>query len=288
MRVFVEAARPKTLGAGVVPVLVGTAAAHHFIAWRFGCALVAAVAVQIAVNYANDYFDAVRGVDTHERLGPRRLTASGLVSPAKMRLATGLALAVASVPGLALAWALGPQVIVVGLFCFAAALGYSGGPRPFASLGLGEVFVFAFFGLVGTVGAAYVQTSHLMGLAVALSVPVGFLAAAILLANNIRDVDTDATAGKRTLAVRIGRQRAVTLYAGLMIGAFVVAVGTAAAYWTWGPLVTLVAAPLVVKPIALVRTRRDGPGLIRALVGTARVQLAFGGLLAVGVWAAFA
>jgi len=155
VQVFVEAARPKTLGAGVVPVLVGTAAVHRFIPWRFGAALVAAVAVQVAVNYANDYFDAVRGVDTVARMGPRRVTAAGLVTAAQMRLAIALALAVASVPGLALAAVIGPQVIVVGALSFAAALGYSGGPRPFGAIGLGEVFVFVFFGLVGTVGAIW-------------------------------------------------------------------------------------------------------------------------------------
>src|SRR5438094_281843 len=131
---FWEAARPKTLGAGVVCVLVGTAAAGSFIAWRFAAAMVASVAVQVAVNYANDYFDAVKGVDTVHRTGPRRVTSAGLVTPGQMRLATGVALGVASVPGLALAAALGPQVIVVGLFCFAAALGCSGGPKTFAWL----------------------------------------------------------------------------------------------------------------------------------------------------------
>ena len=288
MRVYFEAARPRTLVAGVVPVLAGTAAAAHFIAWRFACALIAAVAVQVAVNYANDYFDFVHGVDTHDRLGPRRLTASGLISPARMQLATALALGVASVPGLALAWVLGPQVIVVGLLCFAAALGYSGGPKPFASLGLGEVFVFVFFGLVGTVGSAYVQTRQILGLAVAVSIPVGFLAAAILLVNNIRDVDTDGAAGKRTLAVRIGRDRAVTLFGGLLVGAFVVTAGTAALLQAWGALAGLGAIPLAVGPIRLVNTRRDGAGLIQALGGTARLQLAFGGLLAAGLWIASA
>ena len=226
---FWEAARPKTLGAGVVCVLVGTAAAGSFIAWRFVAAMVASVAVQVAVNYANDYFDAVKGVDTVQRTGPRRITSAGLVTPGQMRLATGVALGVASVPGLALAAALGPQVIVVGLFCFAAALGYSGGPRPFASLGLGEVFVFVFFGIVGTVGAAYVQTGHLSSLAFAVAVPVGALASALLLANNIRDIDTDAAAGKATLAVRIGRERARAVFGGLFAAAFA---GTPSP-WPW-------------------------------------------------------
>jgi len=281
---FWEAARPKTLGAGVVCVLVGTAAAGSFIAWRFAAAMVASVAVQVAVNYANDYFDAVKGVDTVHRTGPRRVTSAGLVTPGQMRLATGVALGVASVPGLALAAALGPQVIVVGLFCFAAALGYSGGPRPFASLGLGEVFVFVFFGIVGTVGAAYVQTGHLTALAFAVAVPVGALASALLLANNIRDIDTDADAGKATMAVRIGRERARAVFGGLFALAFAATAAIALGFRRAGPLVALVALPLAVAPLRLVRSRSDGPGLIKALVGTARLQLVFGVLLALGLW----
>ncbi len=281
---FWEAARPKTLGAGVVCVLVGTAAAGSFIAWRFVAAMVASVAVQVAVNYANDYFDAVKGVDTVHRTGPRRVTSAGLVTPGQMRLATGVALGVASVPGLALAAALGPQVIVVGLFCFAAALGYSGGPKPFASLGLGEVFVFVFFGIVGTVGAAYVQTGHLTALAFAVAVPVGALASALLLANNIRDVDTDAAAGKATLAVRIGREPARAVFGGLFAVAFAATAATAVGFRRAGPLVALVALPLALGPLRLVSSRSDGPGLIKALVGTARLQLVFGVLLALGLW----
>ena len=281
---FWEAARPKTLGAGVVCVLVGTAAAGSFIAWRFVAAMVASVAVQVAVNYANDYFDAVKGVDTVQRTGPRRVTSAGLVTPGQMRLATGVALGVASVPGLALAAALGPQVIVVGLFCFAAALGYSGGPRPFASLGLGEVFVFAFFGIVGTVGAAYVQSGHLTALAFAVAVPVGALASALLLANNIRDIDTDAAAGKRTMPVRIGREPARAVFGGLFAAAFAGTAAIALGFRRAGPLVALVALPLAVVPLRLVRSRSDGPGLIKALIGTARLQLVFGVLLALGLW----
>lgn len=286
MRVWVEAARPKTLAAGVVCVLVGTAAARHFIAWRFAAALLAAVAVQVAVNYANDYFDAVKGVDSGDRLGPRRVTAAGLVTPAQMRLAVAAALAVASVPGLALAAAIGPQVIVVGILSFAAALGYSGGPKPFASLGLGEVFVFVFFGLVGTIGSAYVQTERLLALAAIAAVPVGFLASALLLVNNIRDVDTDAAAGKRTLAVRTGVTRARALYVVLIAGSFAFTILMAILFRTWGPLAALAALPLALAPIRLVRTRSDGPGLVQALVGTARVQLAYGVLLALGLWLA--
>lgn len=287
-RIFWEAARPKTLGAGVVCVLVGTAAAGHFIAWRFVAALLASVAVQVAVNYANDYFDAVKGVDTIHRLGPRRVTAAGLVTPGQMRLATGAALALASVPGLALAAAIGPQVIIVGLFCFAAALGYSGGPKPFASLGLGEVFVFAFFGIVGTVGAAYVQTKHLTALAFVVAVPVGVLAAALLLANNIRDIGTDAAAGKRTMAVRIGREPAKAVFAGLFVVAFAGAVAAAAGFHRPWALLALLALPLVRAPLRLVKTQTSGPALIQALVGTARLQLVFGVLLALGLWLSWA
>lgn len=281
---FWEAARPKTLGAGVVCVLVGTAAAGSFIAWRFAAAMVASVAVQVAVNYANDYFDAVKGVDTVHRTGPRRVTSAGLVTPGQMRLATGVALAVASVPGLALASVLGPQVIVVGLCCFAAALGYSGGPRPFASLGLGELFVFVFFGVVGTVGAAYVQTRHLTALAFAVAVPVGLLASALLLANNIRDIDTDARAGKRTMAVRIGPRAARAVFGGLFALSFAGTVAIAAGFRRAGPLLALAALPLALAPLRLVRSRSDGPSLIRGLVGTARLQLVFGVLLALGLW----
>jgi 1,4-dihydroxy-2-naphthoate octaprenyltransferase len=284
VRVFVEAARPKTLGAGVVPVLVGTAAAGRFIPWRFGAALVAAVATQILVNYANDYFDAMRGVDTETRLGPRRVTAAGLVTPAQMRLAILLALVTASIPGLALAAVLGPQVIVVGTLCFAAALGYSGGPRPFGALGLGEVFVFIFFGLVGTIGAAYVQTRHLALLPAVAAIPVGALAAAILLVNNIRDISTDRAAGKRTLSVRIGLRRSRDLFVALVVVAFAGAVWITVAYRAWGALLALGALPLAAAPVGLVAKREDGPGLIRALIGTARLHLVFGALLAVGLW----
>src|SRR3989440_11551273 len=261
---FWEAARPKTLGAGVVCVLVGTAAAGSFIAWRFVAAMVASVAVQVAVNYANDYFDAVKGVDTVHRMGPRRVTAAGLVAPGQMRLATALALAVASVPGLALAAAIGPQVIIVGLLCFAAALGYSGGPRPFASLGLGEVFVFAFFGIVGTVGAAYVQTKHLTALAFAVAMPVGALASAILLANNIRDIETDAAAGKRTMAVRIGAAPARALFAGLFAVAFAGTAAIALGFRRAVLLVALLALPLALAPVRLLPTPSPRPGLLKA------------------------
>jgi len=157
VNVWVEAARPPTLPAAIAPVLVGTAAASRLVLWRFAAALVVALGVQVAVNYANDYFDGVRGGDTPQRVGPRRAVASGLVAPARMRAAIAVALGVAAVAGSALSAAVGWELLGVGLACFVAALAYSGGPRPYASSGLGELFVFVFFGLVATVGSAYVH-----------------------------------------------------------------------------------------------------------------------------------
>jgi 1,4-dihydroxy-2-naphthoate octaprenyltransferase len=280
---LVEAARPKTLSAGVAPVLVGTAAADRFVAWRFAAALVVGVAVQVGVNYANDYFDFVRGVDTPARVGPRRAVAAGLVAPARMRLAMLAAFGVAAVAGLALAAAAGWELLLVGALCFAAAVGYSGGPRPYASAGLGELFVFTFFGLVATVGSAYVQEGRIVAAAVAAAVPVGLLAVAILVVNNLRDIETDAAAGKRTLAARIGDARTRTLYVVLLAVAFASVAAAASAVRSLLPVLAALAAPLAAGPLRVVRGRAQGRGLIPALVGTARLQLVFGVLLALGL-----
>ncbi|MDP8970091.1 MAG: 1,4-dihydroxy-2-naphthoate polyprenyltransferase [Actinomycetota bacterium] len=283
LTVWVEAARPKTLTAALTPVLVGTAAAATVIAWLLAAALAVALAVQVGVNYANDYFDAVKGVDTAARVGPRRAVASGLISARQMRTAMLAALAVAGVAGAALAAAAGWQLLVVGVLCFAAALGYSGGPRPYASAGLGEAFVFVFFGLVATVGSAYVQVERILPVAVAAAVPVGLLATAILVANNLRDLDTDRDAGKHTLAVRLGDRRTRGLYTSLVVGAFsFVAVVAVAAASAW-PLLALAALPLALRPLAAVRAAATGPRLVVVLAGTARLELGFGLLLAVGL-----
>ncbi|HYN98387.1 MAG TPA: 1,4-dihydroxy-2-naphthoate octaprenyltransferase, partial [Actinomycetota bacterium] len=188
---WVEAARPRTLVAGIVPVLVGTAAAGRLSPPRFVGSLIVAVFMQIGVNFANDYFDAVKGVDTHERLGPRRLTSSGLIPADAMRNAMVAAFVVAVAAGLGLSAAAGWELTAVGAVSVVAALGYSGGPYPYGSRGLGEVFVFIFFGVVATVGSAYVQIEEISWLALWASVPVGFLASAILVANNLRDIPTD-------------------------------------------------------------------------------------------------
>ena len=281
MNVWVEAARPKTLSAAVAPVLVGTAASGRFVAWRFAATMTVAVAIQIGVNYANDYFDAAAGVDTHARVGPRRAVSSGLVSPRAMKIAMASAFAVAAIAGLALALEIGPELIALGALCVAAALGYSGGPRPYASKGLGEVFVFVFFGLIATAGSAYVQAERVLALAIAVAVPVGFLATAILVANNLRDIESDAAAGKRTLAVRRGAERTRSLYRALIASSFVLAVVVVFAAGSAWPLVCLLALPLGTTVMDAVKSEQSlGP----VLGATARLQIAYAVLLSVGLW----
>ncbi|MFP5352491.1 MAG: 1,4-dihydroxy-2-naphthoate polyprenyltransferase [Actinomycetota bacterium] len=283
MNVWVEAARPRTLPASVAPVIVGTLAAQRFIAWRALCALIVSVALQVAVNYANDLFDGRRGIDTAARVGPRRAVASGLVTPRAMGRAVVAALVVAAIAGIVLAAAAGWELLLVGAAAILAALGYSGGPRPYASAALGEVMVFVFFGLVATIGSAYVQDGSVRAVPVLASVPIGALAAAILVVNNLRDISTDATAGKVTLAVRLGERRTVTSFRVLMVVALVSLVPLALVE---GPMVLLAAAAFVLWP-GVSRGVREGaepPMLIAALGATARLQLVFAGLLGVGLW----
>ncbi len=283
--VWVRGARPRTLVAAVCPVLVGTAAAAAegpLHPWRAAAALIVALALQVGVNYANDYSDGVRGVDTPARLGPTRLVASGLAAPAEVRRAAAVAFAVAAAAGSALAVAVDLRLLLVGAAAIAAAVLYTGGPRPYGYAGLGELAVLLFFGVVATCGSAYVQLGRVPASALAASVPVGLGAVALLLANNVRDIDGDRAAGKRTLAVRLGRARARDLFAAVVAGIFL----AAALLGLARPpvLVTLAALPLAVGPVRLVRRRSDGPGLLAALAGTARLQLAVGLLLAAGLW----
>ncbi|MDP9022873.1 MAG: 1,4-dihydroxy-2-naphthoate polyprenyltransferase [Actinomycetota bacterium] len=284
MRVWVEAARPRTLPAAVVAVVVGTAAAERFIVWRFVAALAVGVSVQVGVNYANDYFDAVRGVDTPERVGPRRAVASGLVTGAQMWRATLAAFGIAAVAGLLLAAAAGWELVAVGAAALAAALTYSGGPRPYASAGLGELAVFVFFGLVATAGSQYVHDERLAAVAVTAALPVGLLATAILVVNNLRDIPTDLAAGKATLAVRLGDRRTRTLYTVMVGGALVLTVAVALSAHSAWPLLALGSAPLAVAVTRMVRTATQPRALIDALVGTVRLHVAYGLLLAVGLW----
>mgnify|MGYP003289864698 CR=1 FL=1 len=285
MSVWVRGARPRTLVAAVCPVLVGTAAAAAegpLHPWRAAGALVVALALQVGVNYANDYSDGLRGVDTPTRLGPTRLVAAGLATPAAVRRAALVAFSVAAVAGLALAVAVDLRLLLVGAAAIAAAVLYTGGPRPYGYAGFGELAVLVFFGVVATCGSAYVQLGRVPAAAVAASVPVGLGAVAILLANNVRDIDGDRLAGKRTLAVRLGRARARGLFTAVVAAMFasVALLGLARP----PVLVALAALPLAVAPVRLVRTRSDGPGLIAALGATARLQLVLSLLLTAGLW----
>jgi 1,4-dihydroxy-2-naphthoate polyprenyltransferase len=285
MRTWVLGARPRTLVAAVCPVLVGTAVAAaegRVVAWRALAALVVALALQVGVNYANDYSDGLRGIDTPARLGPTRLTAAGLAAPAAVRRAAAISFAVAAAAGLALAVAVDLRLLLVGAAAIAAAVLYTGGPRPYGYAGFGELAVLVFFGLVATCGSAYVQLGRVPAAALAAAVPVGLGAVAILLANNVRDVDGDRLAGKRTLAVRLGRRRARDLFAVVVAAMF----AAAALLGLARPpvLLTLAAVPLAVVPVRLVRTRSDGPGLVAALGATARLQLAVSLLLTAGLW----
>jgi 1,4-dihydroxy-2-naphthoate octaprenyltransferase len=279
-----EGARPRTLGAAVSPVLVGTAAAvadaDGVIWWRFVAALAVALALQVGVNYANDYSDGVRGTD-RERKGPLRLTATGTATPQAVRRAATLAFGVAAVIGLFLSLIVDPWLLLVGVAAIAAAVLYTGGPVPLGYLGLGELMVLVFFGFVATVGSAYVQVEYIPGAAWWGSLVVGLLACAILLANNVRDVPTDTVAGKRTLAVRVGAPAARALFVACYVGAFaaVVAIGITQ---PWA-LLGLLALPLAIEPVRIMRTRSDPPSLVKALVATARLELVVAVLLSVGL-----
>jgi 1,4-dihydroxy-2-naphthoate octaprenyltransferase len=288
LRIWLMAARPRTLPAAVAPVLVGTAAAvevsDEIRVGAFIAALVGSVFIQIGTNLANDYSDARRGADAADRLGPVRVTSSGLVAPRRVLVATWIAFAIAVAAGIYLATVAGPVILAVGAASILAGVLYTGGPRPYGYEGLGEPFVFLFFGLVAVNGSYYVQLEALDWLPFGLSLAVGFLATAILVVNNVRDVDTDRRAGKRTLAVRIGRPRARTLYASLVAAAFVAVPVTLIA--TGGPgwgLLALLAAPLVPGPLGAVMTRTDGPGMNAALAATGALLGAFSSLLAVGL-----
>jgi 1,4-dihydroxy-2-naphthoate octaprenyltransferase len=282
-RKWVAGARPRTLPAAVVPVLVGTAVAvagGSMILWRSLDALVVALAIQIGTNYANDYSDGVRGTDA-QRVGPRRLVASGLAAPGAVKAASFCAFGVAGVAGLVLSLATSPWLLVVGALCFAAGWFYSGGSRPYGYAGFGEVFVFAFFGLVAVIGTAYVNLGHVTALAVTAAIPVGFLATALLVVNNLRDIESDMVAGKKTLAVRSGARATRGLYTALVVGAFllvaVIALRRPAA------LIALLAVVPALPPLRRVLAGAEGHDLVTALAGTGMLQLAFGALLALGI-----
>jgi 1,4-dihydroxy-2-naphthoate polyprenyltransferase len=288
--VWWRGARPRTLGVGVVPVLVGVAAAGHVVAWRFLAALAVAAGLQIGVNFANDYFDGVRGVDTHERMGPPRLVASGAATPRAVLTAALASLGLAAVCGLALALATTPVLIlVVGALALGAALLYSGGPRPYAGLGLGELMVFLFFGIMATCGSSYVMVETVPAAAWWGGVVMGLLAVAVLVANNLRDIPTDEAGAKRTLAVRLGDRRTRTMYRACIVGAFATIVIGVVAFivnesvgMTQWSLFGLIAWPLAIRPMERIRVAK-GRDLIPVLTGTAALHAACGLSLALGL-----
>jgi 1,4-dihydroxy-2-naphthoate polyprenyltransferase len=280
---WLEGARPRTLPAALAPVFVGTGVAAALDGFRLGPALLAllvALALQVAVNYANDYSDGKRGTDA-DRVGPMRLVGSGAATPRQVLVAAGVAFAVAAVAGLALAAVSSWWLVAVGAVSIVAAWTYTGGPIPYGYRALGEVFVFVFFGLVAVVGTAFGQTESLDGLAFAAAVPIGLCSVALLVVNNLRDVHGDAAVGKRTLAVLLGESRTRVAYTGLLVVAFgvVVAIGVAR---PWA-LLGLLAAPLAVPPVRTVLGGGRGPLLIGALKGTGQLTLATGVLLGIGL-----
>lgn len=322
-RLWVAGARPRTFPAAIVPVAVGSAVGfassgrltlHTSVATAKGgsqsfvygrlvhqlnwgnafCALVVALFIQIGTNYVNDYADGVRGTD-EVRVGPVRLVAGGLASVRSVKIAALVAYGIAALAGLYLAANVSWWLVPVGLVCGVAGWAYTGGPKPYGYLGLGELFVFIFFGLVATAGSAYVQHapfslangatiySYHFNWAYPLwaGVPVGLLAVALLEANNIRDIDTDVVAGKRTMAVRIGRRRAAAFYVVLLVGV-ALSLGLLHRWNAWA-LLGLVAVPLAIYPVRLVLSDRTGKRLLPLLAATARLQIAVGLLLTVGI-----
>ena len=285
------AARPRTLPAAVAPVLVGTALAATEGTFRpltFVAAMLGSVFIQVGTNLSNDYSDARRGADTEDRLGPVRVTAGGLVPPRQVLVATYVAFGLAVVAGAYLIATAGWELLLVGAASILAGVLYTGGPRPYGYEGLGEVFVFLFFGVVAVTGSYFAQTEQLTWEAFVLAVPVGLLAAAILVVNNVRDLETDRRAGKRTLAVRLGRARARGLYAAMVYVAFACALLP----WLLGSeelsawlALALVALPLAVPVVTIVRSRTDGPSLNGALARTGMLQLVFCALLSAGILA---
>jgi 1,4-dihydroxy-2-naphthoate polyprenyltransferase len=287
-RSWLAGARPRTLPAAVVPVLVGTACAAgetDVMAWRALAAGIVALALQIGTNYANDYSDGVRGTDAPGlRVGPVRLVGWGLQPAGAVKRAALLSFLVAGLAGAALALAVGPELIAVGLAAFAAGWFYTGGSHPYGYYGFGELFVFVFFGLVATVGSTYVQTESLTALAAVAAIPVGLLATALLVINNLRDIPGDTVSGKRTLAVRLGDGRTRALYVGMLVAAFVAIPAVAGGFDRAPAAAALVGVVLARIPVLRVLEGAKGPALIPVLGATGRVQLITGTLLAAGIW----
>jgi 1,4-dihydroxy-2-naphthoate octaprenyltransferase len=284
LRDWVEGARPRTLPVNVAPVIAGTGIAvfaHHAVAWKAALALVVAMALQVGVNYANDYSDGIRGTD-RRRVGPLRLVGSGLASPRTVKAAALASFGVAAAAGLVLASTTSRWLVLVGAAAIAAAWFYTGGSRPYGYRGFGEVGVFVFFGLVAAVGTSYVQTRVVSSESVWTGVATGALACAVLVANNLRDIPYDAAVGKRTLAVILGDTRTRLLYYVLMAAGFIAFVITAA-LTSWLGLLALIGGPLGTRAARVVRSRATGGALIPVLRDTGLAELTAAIGLAVGL-----
>ena len=286
LQIWLLAARPKTLPAAAAPVIVGTTAAYsegvfHF--WPALAALLGALLIQIGTNFANDVFDFKRGADTSERLGPLRVTQAGLLSPHQVMLGMWLTFGLAALIGLYLIMVGGWPIIVIGLLSILSGIAYTGGPFPLGYNGLGDLFVFIFFGLVAVCGTYYVQAGSVSALAVWAAIPVGVLATAILVVNNLRDIETDRAAGKKTLAVRFGAKGAQLEYFWLLGLAYLAPLLMwLLGYSTPWVILTWLSLPLV-KPLSDKVLREKGRPLNLALAGTARLELIYSFLLSLGL-----
>ena len=286
--VWIKASRPRTLPAALAPVAVGTCLAagpaNTFKPLVLLATIIGALFIQIGTNLSNDYSDARRGADTEDRLGPVRVTAGGLVPPSYVLYATWVAFGIAALAGVYLVIEAGWELLLIGAASIVAGVLYTGGPRPYGYVGLGEVFVFLFFGVVAVTGSFFVQTTQFSWEAVALSVPVGLLACAVLMVNNTRDMDTDRRAGKTTLAVRLGRERMRTVYSLTLYISFVLVpvIWLTTGLTAWINL-GLLALPLAVPLAKTMRERSDGAALNKALGDTARLELVFCVLISVGL-----
>jgi 1,4-dihydroxy-2-naphthoate polyprenyltransferase len=286
-RAWWSAVRPATLAASVAPVLTGTAVAVVQGGPRLGAglaALVVGLGMQIGVNFANDYSDFVRGADNPRRIGPLRAAASGAVNPRHVLWASVAAFGVAAAAGVGLSLAVDWRLLIVGATCLLAGWLYTGGPRPYGYLGLGEIFAFVFFGLVATVGTVYVETSHVSRLAVLVACAMGAFASAILILNNLRDIDTDVAAGKRTLATRIGRDRTRILL--LIVVCFAFSVPIVILVLKLAPVTVMLvhfAIPIAAVPVRTAFAETSGPPLVKALKRMAVSELAFALLFTVGI-----
>lgn len=287
LQIWLIAARPRTLPAAVAPVLVGTA-----LAWTVGpldwiafvAAALGALFIQVGTNLSNDYSDARRGADTEERLGPVRVTAGGLVPPKQVLFATYASFGMAVLCGIYLIIVAGPVLLLIGAASILAGVLYTGGPRPYGYEGFGELFVFTFFGIVAVAGSYFVQRQALEWEAFVLAIPVGLLASAILVVNNVRDLETDRRAGKKTLAVRLGRTNTRRLFAAMILLAYPTALlpSLLSSFNAW-PLLILLTVPIALALVKTVGSRTDGPTLNSALTRAGMLELMFCVLLTIGL-----